>query len=246
LLPEKKQGVKKKPDFLHLEWRKSISSCRHCLVIASFAALLLVLFCTVRIIHAGRITLEWDPVPHPDLAGYMVYYGTFSGDYDESVDVGNWTSVTIEGLEEDETYYFSVTAYSVNGGESEYSNEVCNNSAICDTASSSGGRGGCFIATAAHGSYVLSHVKLLGEFRDQYLLTKAPGKSFFKWYYNNGPHAANHIEERDWLKPMVRVLLMPLVGISYLLARSSLATVTLLGCFLTLGALIFKGRRRRA
>lgn len=71
----------------------------------------------------------------------MVYYGTFSGDYDESVDVGNWTSVTIEGLEEDETYYFSVTAYSVNGGESEYSNEVCNNSAICDTASSSGGGG---------------------------------------------------------------------------------------------------------
>ena len=141
MLPEKKQGVKKKPDFLHLEWRKSISSCRHCLVIASFAALLLVLFCTVRIIHAGRITLEWDPVPHPDLAGYMVYYGTFSGDYDESVDVGNWTSVTIEGLEEDETYYFSVTAYSVNGGESEYSNEVCNNSAICDTASSSGGGG---------------------------------------------------------------------------------------------------------
>jgi hypothetical protein len=149
LLLEKKIGVKKKPDLLHREWRKYISSYRYCLVTASFVALLLLLFCLVRIVHAGQVTLEWDPVRHPDVAGYMVYYGTFSGDYDESVDVGNWTSVTIEGLEEDETYYFSVTAYSVNGEESEYSNEVCNNSAICDTASSSGGAGGCFIATAA-------------------------------------------------------------------------------------------------
>jgi hypothetical protein len=92
----------------------------------------------------------------------MVYYGTFSDDYDESVDVGNWTSVTIEGLEEDLTYYFSVTAYSVNGEESENSNEVCNNSAICDTASSSGGGGGgCFIDTAAYGFRMAEEAKIL-------------------------------------------------------------------------------------
>ena len=148
MLPEKKQGVKRKPDVLHREWRKSISSCRSFLVITSFAALLLVFFCSVRIVNAGRITLEWDPVTHPDLAGYMVYYGTYSGDYDDSVDVGNWTSVTFAELEEDETYYFAVTAYSVYGEESEYSNEVCLN---CATGGGGGG-GGCFIATAANGS----------------------------------------------------------------------------------------------
>jgi hypothetical protein len=148
LLLEKKQGVKKKPDVLHGEWRKSISSCRSFLVITSFAALLLVFFCSVRIVNAGRITLEWDPV-HPDLAGYMVYYGTFSDDYDESVDVGNWTSVTIEGLEED----------------SEYSNEVCNNSAICDTASSSGGGGGCFIASAADAFHMAEEARYVKERR---------------------------------------------------------------------------------
>ena len=161
MLLEKKQGVKRKPDVLHREWRKSISSCRSFLVITSFAALLLVFFCSVRIVNAGRITLEWDPVTHPDLAGYMVYYGTLSDDYDESVDVGNWTSVTIEGLEEDVTYYFSVTAYSVSGEESEYSNEVCNNSAICDTGSSSGGGGGCFIDTAADGFRMAEEAKIL-------------------------------------------------------------------------------------
>jgi hypothetical protein len=151
LLLEKKQGVKKKLDVLHGEWRKSISSCHSFLVITFFAALLLAFFCSVRIVHAGQTTLEWDPVTHPDLAGYMVYYGTYRGDYDESVDVGNWTSVTIEGLEEDVTYYFSVTAYSANGEESEYSNEVCVNCATGDTANGSGGGGGCFIATAASG-----------------------------------------------------------------------------------------------
>ena len=91
----------------------------------------------------------------------MVYYGTFSDDYDESVDVGNWTSVTIEGLEEDVTYFFAVTAYSVSGEQSEYSNEVCNNSAICDTGSSSGGGGGCFIDTAADGFRMAEETKIL-------------------------------------------------------------------------------------
>ena len=158
MLPEKKQGVKKKPYILHGEWRKSISSCPSFLVITSFAALLLVFFCSVQIVNAGRITLEWDPVTHPDLAGYMVYYGTVSEDYDESVDVGNWTSVTLEGLEEDVTYYFSVTAYSVYGEESEYSNEVCLN---CDTGDTDGEGGGCFVATAANGFRMAEEAKIL-------------------------------------------------------------------------------------
>ena len=83
----------------------------------------------------------------------------------------------------------------------------------------------CFIATAAFGSYMEPDVMLLREFRDQYLLTNKPGKRFVKAYYKYGPHAANYVEEHDWLKPIVRVSLMPLVGISYILVRTSLATV---------------------
>lgn len=149
MLTEKKQGVKKKPNVLQVEWRKLISSSLYRLVITSFAALLPVLLCSVGIVHAAQATLEWNAVTHPDVAGYMVYYGNCSRDYNESVDVGNWTSVTIAELEEDEIYYFAVTAYSVYGEESEFSNEVCIN---CPTADTSGGSGGCFIATAANGS----------------------------------------------------------------------------------------------
>ena len=149
MLTEKRQGVKKKPNVLHVEWRKSISSCLYRLVITSFAALLPVLLCSVGIAHAAQVTLEWNAVTHPDVAGYMVYYGNCSRDYDESVDVGNWTMVTIAELEEDEIYYFAVTAYSIYGEESEFSNEVCLNCATADTSDGSGGR---FIATAANGS----------------------------------------------------------------------------------------------
>jgi hypothetical protein len=198
LLPEKKQGVKKKLDVLHGEWRKSISSRRSFLVITSFTALLILFFSSVPIVNAGRITLEWDPVTHPDLAGYMVYYGTFSEDYDESVDVGNWTSVTIEGLEEDVTYYFSVTAYSADGEESEYSNEVCNNSAICATASSSGGGGGgCFIAAAADGFRMAEEARILRNFYEKLLLTNPLGRAWVRFYSKVSPQLADSLSRHE-------------------------------------------------
>jgi hypothetical protein len=102
--------------------------------------------------------LEWDAVIHSLLEGYVVHYGTYSGDYDVSLDVGNWTSCTIADLEEDadleegEAYYFAVTAYSTEGEESDFSNEVSNSSSNSSKSSYDVGiGGGCFIATAAYG-----------------------------------------------------------------------------------------------
>jgi hypothetical protein len=79
----------------------------------------------------------------------MVYYGTSSGDYDVSLEVGNWTSVTIAGLDNSETYYFTATAYSIYGEESDFSNEVQWTSTKANNGG--GGGGGCFIDTAAYG-----------------------------------------------------------------------------------------------
>jgi hypothetical protein len=76
----------------------------------------------------------------------------------------------------------------------------------------SGAGGGCFIATAAFGSDVGPQVKL---------------------------HAASYNDGHDWLKPIVRVLLMPLVGVSYILVRTSLATMTLLGFMLIISLISF-------
>jgi len=102
---------------------------------------------------------------------------------------------------------------------------VTNASTLVSTVGPDSGAtgGGCFIATAAFGSYVKPQVKLLREFRDQYLLTNRPGQCFVEKYYKYGPYGANYIERYDWLKSIVRALLMPLVGISYILVKTSLA-----------------------
>jgi hypothetical protein len=98
------------------------------------------------------------------------------------------------------------------------------------------GGGGCFIATAAFGSYAEPHVKLLRDFRDQYLLTNAPGRWFVKIYYRYGPLAADFINNHPWLKPLVRLALMPLVGVSHFLLKTSLTTKML--TMLLLGSLL--------
>jgi hypothetical protein len=115
-------------------------------------ALLIIPLSFPKIIHAAQVTLEWDAVIHPLLEGYVVYYGTYSGDYDVSLDVGNYTSCTISDLDENEIYYFAVTAYSTEGEESDYSNEVSNSSSNSSKDNFDVGiGGGCFIATAADG-----------------------------------------------------------------------------------------------
>ena len=122
------------------------------LILICLTALLIVPLSFPKIIHAAQVTLEWDAVIHPLLESYVVYYGTYSGDYDASLDVGNWTSCTIADLDENETYYFAVTAYSTEGEESDFSNEVSNsNSNSSKDNFDVGIGGGCFIAAAADG-----------------------------------------------------------------------------------------------
>ena len=137
---------------LSSKWENLLSSHLSRFISICLAALLIVTLSFPKIIHAAQVTLEWDAVIHPLLEGYLVHYGTYSGDYDVSLDVGNWTSCTIAGLEEGETYYFAVTAYSTEGEESDFSNEVSHsNSNSSKDNFDVGIGGGCFIVTAAHG-----------------------------------------------------------------------------------------------
>ncbi len=94
-----------------------------------------------RAVYSAQITLEWQ-ASSGNIAGYNVYQGTSSGDYDVTLDIGNWTSVTIANLAEDEAYYFAVTAYDLDNNESGYSNEVCINCASQGATTNSGGGGG--------------------------------------------------------------------------------------------------------
>jgi hypothetical protein len=92
--------------------------------ILPYSALFFVLFFFIQPVHAGSVNLAWDPVVTTALAGYKVHYGTQSGTYTTSVDVGNVVSCQVTGLTAGATYYFTVTAYGTSGQESPYSNEI--------------------------------------------------------------------------------------------------------------------------
>ena len=198
--------------------------------------LILYFLASTCVVSACQTTVAWDPENSPGLAGYKVYWGTVSRNYAWSADAGMQTTYTITGLTEGITYYFAVTAYDGTRAESSFSNEVpytvptdCANNVIphnlssnteagmSATAASGGGGGGgggggaCFIATAAYGSYLHPHVKVLRDFRDAYLLTNRVGTAFVSFYYRYSPPVAAFIGSHGVFKIIVRVLLTPLV-----------------------------------
>ncbi len=69
--------------------------------------------------------------------------------------------------------------------------------------------GGCFIASAAFGSYLDDNVDALRGFRDGYL-----GDGFVSAYYSVSPAIAEFIDDNPALKPAVQAALMPAVGAS--------------------------------
>lgn len=102
----------------------------------------------------AHIDLAWDANSEPDLAGYIVYYGSFSRAYTESLDIGKATSVRITGLSEDTEYFIALTAYDIYGNESDFSAEVSGYALpgddpgfSVDARPASGG--GCFIEAAS-------------------------------------------------------------------------------------------------
>jgi hypothetical protein len=70
----------------------------------------------------------------------------------------------------------------------------------------------CYIATAAFGTELEDKTDVLRSFRDEYLLNNAVGKAFVTAYYKYSPPLADYIAEREWLRRLVRIILIPLIG----------------------------------
>ncbi len=73
---------------------------------------------------AGTVTLAWSPNAEEDVAGYIVYWGTASGQYGSTVDVGGNLAFQFAMPDRYARYYFAVAAYNVAGARSELSAEV--------------------------------------------------------------------------------------------------------------------------
>src|SRR5438067_13116957 len=74
--------------------------------------------------HASlTASLAWFENAEPDIAGYRLYFGTTSGNYDQVRDVET-PYLAVTGLSDGVVYYFAVTAYNLAGAESSFSNEV--------------------------------------------------------------------------------------------------------------------------
>src|SRR5881397_3873912 len=77
--------------------------------------------------QAAQMQLAWNAPVQPNgivTAGYKLYYGSQSGQYQTTIPVGMTTTYTVTNLSAGQTYYFAMKAYDSTGTESAFSNEV--------------------------------------------------------------------------------------------------------------------------
>lgn len=86
-----------------------------------FAFLIILKFSCPTFAIAASATFQWDP--SAQATGYKLHYGLESNSYEFVIDVGPNLQHTLSDLNENQVYYFAVTAYNGNGG-SGFSEEI--------------------------------------------------------------------------------------------------------------------------
>jgi Fibronectin type III domain len=75
--------------------------------------------CSVTGTNTGGVTLVWDPSEEPGVVGYIVHWGRDPGVYPWQIDMMQATQTAITDLESGVPYFFAITAYDMDGAESE-------------------------------------------------------------------------------------------------------------------------------
>ncbi len=197
----------------------------------------------------SSIELSWDAVD--SAASYNIYYTSDTsvamaqGQAPEDVNADTMsiskTSATLKDhIDEETDYKIGITAVDSVGNESLMGPVVdvttLSSNDFWETyrAENADVDGGfCFIATAAWGSTQEPHVALLRKFRDNILLTNAPGRAFVDTYYRLSPPLAHFIGQHPTARAITRTLLWPVYGMAYLALNAPvvLAGIFLLFCF---------------
>jgi Peptidase family C25/Propeptide_C25 len=112
-------------------------------------------------------------------------------------------------------------------------------------ASTGGGGGGCFIDTAAYGSLLEPHVKILRLFRDRFLITNTAGTYFVKLYYKYSPPLAGFILKHDNLRMLVRMALFPLIGFSWVALKIGILPAIFIMLLFGIGFIVLLKANRR-
>jgi YVTN family beta-propeller protein len=173
------------------------------------------------------IKITWTDTSDDELGFKIMSKKYIGGVFSQIATVGaNVTEYTDSGLGYNANYYYMVRAYN-HAGDSDYSEMTY--------ATTGNENSGCFIATAAYGSLMEPHVKILRDFRDRFLAANATGKGFLNLYYKYSPSLAHFIKHHAALRFIVRWSLLPFVGISWLfLFIGPISTIMLLICFMFL------------
>lgn len=185
------------------------------------------------------VVLTWEAVPEAD--AYRIYYGVADVAENRVEVPAGTTQHTVTGLVNDTTYQFAVSAVSratYHVAVSVYDNTPQRHeSVLSPPASLALGEDAesapsavlsatpaplvayppladgdsCFIATAAFGSKHAADVEILRAFRDRHLLQNAAGRWLVSRYYALSPPAARWLDRHAAWKPVVRIVLKPVV-----------------------------------
>ncbi len=199
-------------------------------------------------VDAGRIDLAWTRGPTWARGFNIERRPGASGAYSRVAVAGPYaTTYSDTGLSAATNYVYRIQAYNY-AGNSPYTNQAWASTLSAGaTAGGAGGTGGgCFIATAAFGSPLESHVLILRQFRDRVLLQCEPGRMFVRFYYRHSPPVAAAIENSAILRIVSRFCLIPAVCLAYLCLSCKISTICIVAALLAISILfIVVGYRSR-
>lgn len=158
------------------------------------------------------------------------------GAFTERASLGVDETVFVDtGVAKGLTYTYRVRAFNNASGPSPPSEEAA-------VGVPGGGNESCFIATAAYGSGLSPEVEALRRFRDERLLTNAPGRLLVSLYYRHSPPLAEFISRRPAARGAARLMLAPVLqGVRHPLWAAAVFILILPAAFYAAG----KRKRRR-